>query len=179
MVHRLDKVVPEAWIRAGRSFVQNILSVAVVAAGPAVVTAAQGDPTDMGMLGFAGGQAALAAVLAFVHNRIAPVNGPRLGEVPVRAGRSLFQNAVAAAVVSGAYAITTTGGDDLKTLGVAALQAGAAGVISLVYNVVAPRKSEPSETPAEASASGSGQGSYGVGGGRTGADPGADGFGTE
>ncbi|MFE0078370.1 hypothetical protein ACFWYW_56820 [Nonomuraea sp. NPDC059023] len=139
------KFVPEAWVRAGRSLVQNLLSVALVAGGPAIVVASQGGAADMGALGLAGGQAGLAAVLAYIHNRIRPVTGPKLGEVTARAGRTWWQNVAAAAFVSGAAAVATTGGDDLKTLGMAGLQAAAAGAIALLHNTFAPRKVDDGE----------------------------------
>ncbi|MGW0485781.1 hypothetical protein [Nonomuraea sp. NPDC003214] len=149
MVHRLDKLVPEAWIRAGRTLLQNVLSVAAVAVGPALVTAAQGGTTDLTALGLAGGQAALAAALAYGHNRVRPANGAQLSEVRFRAGRTLLQNLVAAAIVPGAYAFATAGGDDLKTLAMAGGQAALAGVIALAHNWISPRKAESAEQEVE------------------------------
>lgn len=144
MVHRLEKLVPEAWVRAGRTLVQNVLSVAAVAVGPALVTAsAGGGPVDYAALGIAGGQAALAAALAYVHNVVRPANGGKLGETTWRAGRTFLQNIVAAAVVPGAAAIASTGGDDWKMLGMAGVQAAVAGLIALAHNRVAPRATEP------------------------------------
>ncbi|MET7335907.1 hypothetical protein [Nonomuraea sp. NPDC005650] len=150
MVHRLDKLVPDAWVRAGRSLLQNVISVAIIAGGPAIVTAAQGGTADMGALGLAGGQAGLAAVLAFLYTRFKPATAGALGEATFRAGRSVWQNILAAAIVAGAPAVAVVaqgGTADLKTLGLAGAQASLAGVVSYVYNLVAPRRSdsEPGE----------------------------------
>ncbi|MBG0819013.1 hypothetical protein [Planomonospora sp. ID82291] len=140
MVHRLPGI-SEALLRAGRTLLQNILSVAVVAGGSAVVTS--GAATDAGTLGVVGGQAALAAALAYVYNRVKPAGGPGVGEVPLRAGRTLIQNLVSGAIVAGGGAVAGLVGGDLKTLGLAAGQAALAAVISGVYNAVRPLAPEP------------------------------------
>jgi hypothetical protein len=120
--------------------------VAAVAVGPALIVASSGGgPVDLGALGLAGGQAALAAVLAYGHSLVRPANGAKLGEAPMRAGRTLMQNLVAGALVPGTAAIASAGGDDLKTLGMAGGQAALAGVIALLHNLVSPRKAEPAE----------------------------------
>ncbi|GAA2411663.1 MULTISPECIES: hypothetical protein [Nonomuraea] len=135
MVHRIPGI-SEALLRAGRSLLQNILSVAVVAGGAAVVTA--GDATDAGTLGVVGGQAALAAVLAWIHNRVAPAGAPAVGEVPLRANRTLWQNVLAGAIVAGGGAAAGVASGDLKMILLAVGQAAGAAVISALYNVVRP-----------------------------------------
>ncbi|GAB2468492.1 hypothetical protein GCM10027187_40870 [Streptosporangium sandarakinum] len=135
MVHRIPGI-SEALLRAGRSLLQNLLSVAVVAGGAAVVTA--GEATDAGTLGVVGGQAAVAAVLAYVYNRIKPAGAPGVGEVRLRAGRSLLQNVLAGAIVAGGAAAAGAASGDLRTILLAVGQAAAAAVISAVYNVARP-----------------------------------------
>ncbi|WP_043637282.1 hypothetical protein [Nonomuraea candida] len=137
MVHRLPGV-SDALLRAGRSLLQNILSVAVVAGGGAIVTA--GEATDAGTLGVVGGQAALAAVLAYVYNRFKPAGAPGVGEVPLRANRSLWQNVLSGAIVAGGAAAAGVASGDLKTIGFAVAQAAGAAVVSALYNVVRPVK---------------------------------------
>ncbi|MGW2222851.1 hypothetical protein ACWCSD_48325, partial [Nonomuraea sp. NPDC001684] len=117
-----------------------IVSVAIVAGGGAIVTA--GATSDAGTLGVVGGQAALAAVLAYVYNRWKPAGAPGVGEVKVRANRTLWQNLLSGAIVAGGAAVAGAASGDLKTLGLAAAQAAFAAVVSGVYNVVRPLKSE-------------------------------------
>ncbi|MBG0818705.1 hypothetical protein [Planomonospora sp. ID82291] len=137
MVHR-SPVIPEAWLRAGRSLLQNVVSVAVVAGGPAL--AAAGDGADFKTLSLSGGSAALAAVLAYVHNLVRPAGAGEVGQVRLRADRSLGQNLVSAAVVAGGAAVASAGSVDLKVLGTLAAQAALAAVFSGLYNVVRPLK---------------------------------------
>ncbi|MFG1976969.1 hypothetical protein ACGFJC_47220 [Nonomuraea fuscirosea] len=186
MVHRLEKLVPEAWARAGRTLLQSVLSVAAVAVGPALVTAAGGGVVDVGALGIAGGQAALAAALAYLHNWMRPTGGRALGETTWRAGRTLLQNLMAAVAVPGAAAIATTGGDDWQMLGMAGLQAGAAGLIALLHNWVSPRTSgdgpaqepveEPVQEPVQESAEQAGDAGDGLFGDQYGGGSGGDGY---
>ncbi|MER5649585.1 hypothetical protein [Streptosporangium sp. NPDC002524] len=133
MVHRIPGI-PEAWLRAARSLLQNVLSVAVTAGGAAVVTA--GPAADPGTFAMVGGQAALAAVLAYVHNQVKPAGSGVVGEVRLRAGRTLAQNLVAGAVFAAGGAVA--GGGDLKTMGFLAVQAALAAVISGLYNLARP-----------------------------------------
>ncbi|WP_433541978.1 hypothetical protein ACQP10_38140 (plasmid) [Streptosporangium sandarakinum] len=136
---------------------------AVIAGGPAIVAAGQGGNADLGALGLAGGQAALAAVLAYFHHRVRPAGGPNLSEAPVRAGRSWWQNLVSAVVVAGGAAVVSAGGDDLKTLGLAAGQAGLAALIAYGYNVVAPRKGDGEDLGGGGgSSAGSGAGGHSI-----------------
>lgn len=173
-------------MRAGRSLFQSVASVALVAVGPALVSAAQGGTVDMGALGIAGGQAAVAAALAYLHNRVRPAGGAQLGEITFRANRTIAQNLVAAAIVPGAAAIATTGGDDVKMLGVAGLQAAVAGVIALVHNWVSPRAtggdSDDDQPGGQGGGDSVGTGRAGAGepfrGGRYGADSPGDGYDT-
>ncbi len=151
MVHRSPNI-PEAWLRAIRSFWQNIASVAVLAAGPAIVSAASGGSADVGRLGMVGGQAALAAVLAYGYNRLWPSAGGKIPEAPARAGRSWIQNMAAGALVAGGGAIAGAGTADLKSLVVMACQAVLASVIAFTYNVVRPLpKQGADESEAEVS----------------------------
>ncbi|GAA2691866.1 hypothetical protein [Nonomuraea recticatena] len=131
MVHRIPGI-SDAFLRAARSLLQNIVSVAVVAGGAAVVTA--GDATDAGTLGVVGGQAALAAVLSYVFNWAKPAWFPNIGEVKVRSGLTLVQNLVSGAIVAGGAAVVQVGGGDLKTLALAAGQAAFAAVVAALYN---------------------------------------------
>ncbi|WP_113705505.1 hypothetical protein [Nonomuraea lactucae] len=59
----------EALSRGWRTFLQSIAAVAVVAAGEAVVGSGS---SDLRQLAVAGGTAALAAVLSWLHNVVAP-----------------------------------------------------------------------------------------------------------
>ncbi|MFG6197736.1 hypothetical protein [Nonomuraea sp. JJY05] len=145
MVHRLPGI-SDALLRAGRSLIQNILSVAIVASGGAIVTA--GEATDAGTLGVVGGQAALAAVLAYVYNRFKPSGAAGVGEVPLRANRSLWQNVLSGAIVAGGAAATGVASGDLKTIGFAVAQAAFAAVVSALYNVARPLKAAAAESPA-------------------------------
>ncbi|MER5322330.1 hypothetical protein [Streptosporangium roseum] len=136
---------------------------AVIAGGPAIVAAGQGGSADLGALGLAGGQAALAAVLAYFHNWARPVGGAGLSEAPVRAGRTWWQNLASGVVVAGGAAVVTAGsGADLKSLLLAAGQAGLAALIAYGYNVVAPRKND-GEDQGEGADSGPGSGAGGYG----------------
>lgn len=144
MVHRLPGV-SDALLRAGRSLIQNILSVAVVAGGGAIVTA--GDGVDAGSLGVVGGQAALAAALAYVYNRFKPAGAPGVGEVPLRANRTLWQNLLSGAIVASGAAVAGAAAGDLKTLGLAAGQAAVAAIVSGVYNAVRPLKPSGDQSP--------------------------------
>ncbi|MEU4229432.1 hypothetical protein AB0F17_34490 [Nonomuraea sp. NPDC026600] len=127
---------PQAWLRMGRSLVQNVVAAAVVAGGPAL--AAAGDGADLKTLGMSGGTAALAAVLAYLHNLVRPAGGGRVGDVALRANRSLWQNLLSAAIVAAGVAVAAAGSADLQTLGLLALQTGAAAVLSGLYNAVRP-----------------------------------------
>lgn len=144
MVHRLPGI-PEALLRGARSLLQNLLSVAVVAGGGAIVTA--GQATDAGTLGVVGGQAALAAVLAYVYNQFKPAGAAGVGEVPLRANRTLWQNLLSGAIVAGGAAVAGVASGDLKTLGLAAAQAAFAAVVSGVYNAVRPLKPQGDQLP--------------------------------
>ncbi|WP_433434521.1 hypothetical protein [Nonomuraea sp. CA-141351] len=59
----------DALTRGWRTFLQSVAAVAIVAAGQAVVDSGS---TDLKQLGVAGGTAALAAVLSWLHNVVAP-----------------------------------------------------------------------------------------------------------
>ncbi|WP_449060584.1 hypothetical protein [Planomonospora algeriensis] len=145
MVHRLPGI-PEALRRGARSLVQNVASVAVVAGGTAVVSA--GESADAAALGVAGGQAALAAVLAYVYTLVKPAGTPGVSEVKVRAGRTLWQNLLSGAVVAGGAAVAGAAGADLKTLGLAAGQAAVAAVVAGLYNQVRPLPAGDGQVPA-------------------------------
>ncbi|TMR13815.1 hypothetical protein ETD86_30080 [Nonomuraea turkmeniaca] len=123
---------PQAWLRMGRSLIQN----AAAAAAASVVVV--GDGADLKTLGMSGGTAALAAVLAYLHNVIRPAGGGKLGDVVLRANRSLWQNLLSAAVVAAAAAVASAGSMEPKALGLLALQAGGAALLSGLYNAVRP-----------------------------------------
>lgn len=144
MVHRLPGI-PEALLRGARSLLQNLLSVAVVAGGGAIVTA--GDAVDAGTLGVVGGQAALAAVIAYVYNMVKPAGSAGVGEVPMRANRTLWQNILAGAIVASGAAAAGVASGDLKTILFAAGQAALAAVASAFYNVVRPLKAAGDQSP--------------------------------
>lgn len=140
MVHRNPASAVEALKRLWRSIQQNIFSVALVAAGPAVATAGASG-ADPATIGLVGGQAALAAALAYVHNLIRP--GVAMPEAPARAGRTLLQNVVAGALIAGVTAaadVASTG--DLATMAWMAAQAVVATLVAYAYNLVRPMPAE-------------------------------------
>jgi len=135
-VHR-KPTVSEPLLRLWRSLGQNVFAAAVTAGGAAIINAGPdvGDPQTLVMIG---GQAAIAAMLAYVYAKLRPNTGGRIPEAPVRAGRSWLQNLLAGVIVAVASAVAGAEVTDLATLGVLAVEAAVAAVIAYVYNLVAP-----------------------------------------